>query len=212
GLINMDKYQCATSYYNSFIKLNDPQKEDFSRICNKLLNCNFICNKKQSDQKDFYLIISSLDLYTSYFALMDYELSYFDANNVISIKSIHNYNHRNFKKMESIILLILRKLYFIKMQEISLNEHITTSIEELHIELATTNILKKRITKQELRESLMVLKGLNIIENMGNLDLDETIIIIYPTILYLVSMSTIEEINAYLNQLKIKEVSDETIS
>ena len=68
----MNKYQQATTFYNHYVRLSDSKKEEFSRLCNKLLSYNYICASRPKDQDDYYKIVSELDLYVQYFALMDY--------------------------------------------------------------------------------------------------------------------------------------------
>ena len=59
----MNKYQQATTFYNHYVRLSDSKKEEFSRLCNKLLSYNYICASRPKDQDDYYKIVSELDLY-----------------------------------------------------------------------------------------------------------------------------------------------------
>lgn len=208
----MNKYQQATSFYNKFIRLSDQKKEEFSRLCNKLLSYNYICATKPKDQEDYYKIIGELELYVDYFALMDYIVEHHSVDKVVNIYNQQNYNRYHFKKNESVILLILRKHYYLKMQEVSLLDHITMTLEELHDSLNSTGIFEKRINKTELKDIFKILKRYNIIDIMGNSDDDQAVIIIYPTILYVLPMQQIEQIDNRLNEYKKRGENVEEIS
>ena len=44
-------------YAKGYIELTDTRKNTFSRLCNKLLNDNFIYAYKQDDRNDYYEIL-----------------------------------------------------------------------------------------------------------------------------------------------------------
>ena len=94
----MNKYQQATTFYHHYVRLSDSKKEEFSRLCNKLLSYNYICASRPKDQDDYYKIVSELDLYVQYFALMDYVVEHHQVDKVINLYNLQNYNH--FKNLE----------------------------------------------------------------------------------------------------------------
>lgn len=207
----MDKYQQATIFYNKYVRLSDSKKEEFSRLTNKLLSYNYICASRPRDLDDYYKIIADLDLYVSYFALMDYVLENHSVDKVVNLYNLQNYNRYSFKKNESVILLLLRKFYYQKMQEISLLDDITITLQQLHDAINTTGIFGKRINKSELKEVFRVLKRYNIIDLTGNSDDDNAVIIIYPTILYVLPVERLEEIdNILADYQKQGDISEET--
>lgn len=195
----MDKYRVATSFYNQFIRLTDTKKEEFSRLTNKLLSVNYLCANRPRDREDYYKVVADLDVYINYFLLMDYVLEHHSIDKVLNLYNNQNYNRYIFKKNESLVLLLLRRCYYQKMQEISLLDNITITLEELHDAISETGIVDRRLNKGELKEIFRVLKRYNIIDLSSNSLEDNTIIIIYPTILYVLPIERIEEIDNILD-------------
>ena len=195
----MDKYRVATSFYNQFIRLTDTKKEEFSRLTNKLLSVNYLCANRPRDREDYYKVVADLDVYINYFLLMDYVLEHHSIDKVLNLYNNQNYNRYMFKKNESLVLLLLRRCYYQKMQEISLLDNITITLEELHDAISETGIVDRRLNKGELKEIFRVLKRYNIIDLSSNSLEDNTIIIIYPTILYVLPIERIEEIDNILD-------------
>ena len=109
-------------------------------MCNKLLSYNYICASRPQDQDDYYKIVSELDLYVQYFALMDYVVEHHQVDKVINLYNLQNYNRYTLKKNESIVLLLLRRFYYQKMQEVSLIDQITMTMEELHDAMLATGL------------------------------------------------------------------------
>lgn len=207
----MDKYRVATSFYNQFIRLTDTKKEEFSRLTNKLLSVNYLCANRPRDREDYYKVVADLDVYINYFLLMDYVLEHHSIDKVLNLYNNQNYNRYMFKKNESLVLLLLRRCYYQKMQEISLLDNITITLEELHDAISETGIVDRRLNKGELKEIFRVLKRYNIIDLSGNCLEDNTIIIIYPTILYVLPIERIEEIdNIFDDYQKRGEIIEET--
>lgn len=208
----MDKYQQATTFYNKYIRLNDSKKEEFSRLTNKLLSYNYICASRPRDLDDYYKIIADFELYASYFALMDYVLENHNVDKVLNLYNLQNYNRYSFKKNESVILLLLRRFYYQKMQEVSLLDNITITLQQLHDAINATGIFDKRINKSELKEVFRVLKKYNIIDVTGNSDDDNAVIIIYPTITYVLPVERLEQIDDILLDYQKRGDSSEKTS
>lgn len=207
----MDKYRIATNFYNQFIRLTDAKKEEFSRLTNKLLSVNYLCASRPRDREDYYKIVADLDVYINYFLLMDYILEHHSVDKVINLYNNQNYNRYMFKKNESLVILLLRRFYYQKMQEISLLDDITITLEELHDAISETGIVEKRLNKGEIKEIFRVLRRYNIIDLSSNSLEDSTIIIIYPTILYVLPIERLEEIDNMLSDYQKRgEIIEET--
>ena len=56
-------------------------------------------------------------------------------------------------------------------------------------------LFEKRINKGEMRDILRILRRYHIIDTTGQSDDDQSIIIIYPTILYVLPVQQIEDID-----------------
>ena len=56
-------------YAKGYIELTDTRKNTFSRLCNKLLNDNFIYAYKQDDRNDYYEILNIGGFYKGYIYL-----------------------------------------------------------------------------------------------------------------------------------------------
>ena len=104
--------------------------------------------------------------------------------------------------MQTIVLLLLRKLYFQKSQELQDTEFIHITLGELHGEIEATGIYNERLKKTELKTIYQFLSRYNICERVGDLNEDDSRLIIYPTINYILPVQKIEEINQRIQQFK----------
>ena len=115
-------------------------------------------------------------------------------------------------KFETIILLILRVLYFKETKKASLTNLISVSFDELKQEVKKTNIYKEEKTTNEYLEALKKLRKLKIINfKVGN-DFDgESRIFVYPSILYIVKVEDVENLNELIKKYQ-GENKDEEIN
>lgn len=72
---------------------------------------NFIIRKKIVDVNDYCFVLVYKEIFEVYFCLLDFEFIIEWYEEVLYIKNILNFNYLRFRKVESILLLIIRMLY-----------------------------------------------------------------------------------------------------
>ena len=93
------------------------QKDKFKLAANKLLNNCFIIKKKDDTRNDYIFIIQNKDLFNEYFDLLGYRIEINEMHGVVALTSQQGTGRLRLKKIESILLLILRLLYIEKRKE-----------------------------------------------------------------------------------------------
>lgn len=204
----MNKFNAVTKFQNAYHRLKENQLEEFSRLANKLLTHCMMTAKKEKQRNDYFAIVAMLPIFQNYFEVIDYELRHYENDEVLHLVNRHDYHLTTFRKMDTILLLVLRKLYFLKQKEISLQEEIVIKVSDLHEELMRTGLFEKRITKKDLNEIIAKLKRFSLLDHVGKLDQDDTLLILYPTILYVISYQDIREIDTRLTSYQ-KGVSED---
>ena len=165
---------------------------------------------RENDRNDYYDAQHRISCYQDYFAILDYEVILHQSEKVIQLKSREHYNHFNLKLNESIVLLLLRKLYAVKARDISLHENIIVTVEEVHDAVAEIGFLARRMNKTDFREIIRLFKRFALIDNIGSLDSDDTMLVLYPSILFAVPYEDITQITTMIRNYGREEESDET--
>ena len=191
-------------------ELTIKEKENFKRICNKLLSTCLICKQKEDTKRDYYFIEGHLDVINSYFEPLGFEV---ELNKTIKVAQLTNKfgtNKYNFKLIESITLLILRILYSEKMQELSLSQNVIVEIEEVQSRFIALGFKDKLMDKTLLRQSLSTLRRFNIIDTLDrDVTLSNSRIVVYPTIIMVVRSENIDLVYEKLNTYKRKGVNED---
>lgn len=188
-------------------------KEEFKRVCNKLLSYCLVCKKKEDTKKDYYFIESHREEINEYFEVLGYEVEVNKNLGVAQLINKFNHNKLNLKLIESITLLILRIIYYEKMEELSLNEHVMVEISELQEKFIALEFKDKLMDKTALSQALRTLKRFNIIETLDrDMTLGDSRIVIYPSVLMVLRMDDIDKTYEKLSTYKRSGVSkDEEI-
>ncbi|NLB85341.1 MAG: DUF4194 domain-containing protein [Acholeplasmataceae bacterium] len=191
----MNKNQDFQLFQEEYPKLKEGEKTDFSRITNKLLQVNFLTKRKPGDGNDYRFILAFKEVFEAFLVLIDFELVIKREDEVVYIKNTEVYNHLRLRKSESVLILVIRILFQRKMDFVTLDENVEIFLYEIHDELTRIGYLdNKRITKNELKPALQMLRGYNIIDYVDTGLHDDARIKIYPTILYITDLGGIKAV------------------
>lgn len=185
------------------------QKEKFRLAANKLLNHCFILKKKEDTRKDYVFIVQNKVSFQEYFDLLGYELDINEAQGVVSLTSSYGTGRLRLRKVESILLLILRLLYVEKKKELSLSDDIVVTTDDVNEKYNMLKIQSKlTLDKTTLRESMRVFKRYNIISTIDrDLAMSDARMIIYPSVLFAVPNDNLNDAYSHANQMLDQYIS-----
>jgi len=197
----------ADNFNASYKQLGEKDKTTFSSLCFRLLNENYIYGQCERDL--YYQIDRFKEIMQDYFGIIDYELVNDSAYKIFFLKSAGERTSVKLKKFESMILLILRRFYYVKTCETGSDADIAVTYDELLGEIRKNGIYKEDIKKTELLNSLKILKRYKIINFDYRSFSTSDALTVYPTILYAVSQIDLENITSILAGYGAKEDDSE---
>lgn len=188
--------------------LSQGDKENFRRICNKLLSVCFICKKKEDSKSDYYFILRHKSDFQQYLEVLGYKLILNEEYGVIQLVNQLNYNRINLKLFESIILLILRILYDEKKRELSLDNDIIIDVGEIQDKFMALKIREKLIDKTTLGNALRVFRRFQLLEPLDkDLTRADSRLLLYDSILMAVK---VDDIKAAYSKIEIYRRGSDT--
>ena len=165
-------------YAKGYIELTDTRKNTFSRLCNKLLNDNFIYAYRQEDRNDYYEILSMKKLIENYFSMIDFDLVHVDSYKLFYIQTNADRNRIRLKKLDTVIVLVFRLLYHKGSLDINSSSDISTTLGKMITEINQTGIFKSQPSMTDYMESLRLLKRYKLIDyNFKDFKEDNVIVI-----------------------------------
>ena len=173
-------------------------KDEFTRICNRLLSQCFICKKNETTRGDYYFTLKHKEKFTEYLSILGYRLEINEEYGVIQLVNSQNYNRYHMKLFESIILLIIRILYDEKKRELSVSDDVLINMGDIHEKFMSLKIRDKMIDKTTLRNAISTMRRFQLVEPLDrDLSNEDARLIVYDSILMAVRVEDIQE--AYKN-------------
>ena len=187
------------------------EKDNFGRVCNRLLGTCFLCKGNQNTRGDYYFVLKYKKEFKEYLGFLGYRLEINEEYGVVQLTSPRGINRMNLKLYDSIVLLILRILYDEKKRELSSVDEVIVNLGDIQDTFISLKKRDKLIDKTTMRNALSLFRRYQIVElldrDMGD---EESRVLIYDSILMAVR---VEDIKAAYEKLetyrKGKSVSDE---
>ena len=204
----MNKANNAEQFLQEYLMLKDSEKATFSKIVNKLLAESILVKEKQEDRGAFFFVCENLALFVHYFSIIDYEVVYDKYNEVCYIKKQENKYREKLSKFDTVIILILRKLYYLKRIEAASVGRAVVQLEEIIEQVKSTKIFRDDKKVNSYRDSLLKLRKYKVIDFSATNITEELVIRILPTIQVIIQQDSLDDLTDRLTALK-KEEGDE---
>ncbi|MCD8132151.1 MAG: DUF4194 domain-containing protein [Lachnospiraceae bacterium] len=177
-------------------------KDEFRRVCNKLMSVCFIVRRNETSKTDYYFILRHRNVFERYLDVLGYALEINEDYGVIQLVNRENYNHLNLRLNDSIILLILRILYDEKKRELSLTD-VVVNLGDIQEKYLSLKIREKQIDKTTMGNALRIFRRYNLIEILDReLNQEDSRIIIYDSILMAVRVEDIRRVYELLEKYR----------
>ena len=175
--------------------LENVPKDKFRATANKLLNECFIIKKNKDTISDYNFILNYRDYFISLFDVLGYELVIQEDQGVIGINNPAGTGRIHLKKIESMLLLILRLLYIEERKKVSQTGDVVVIVDQVYDKY---NMLKmqNKLDKTTLRNSMGLFRRYHLIQNLdADMSNPDTRVIIYPSILLAVANSNLDDMS-----------------
>lgn len=201
----------STEFNKLYCELSERDKNIFKDITIRLIKVNFML---RSINNDMYLfVLSHKELFKLFFEYMNFDFILREDKELAYIKSNDEKLSKNLSRNETLCLLVLRKLYQSKIEEVSLSDDIEITFKELQDQLFAVGFeeaFNDRVKKSTLSNMLKTFKQHNIVYyNDKEMILDNATMIIYPSIEVAMDFKEMSEILTRLEMLKGGEDTDE---
>ena len=190
-------------------------KDEFARICNKLLSHCFLCKRNEKTKGDYYFILKYKEKFSTYLEVLGYRLEINEDYGVVQLTNPQQYNRYNLKLLESILLLILRILYDEKKRELSVSEEVLINMGDIHEKFLSLKIRDndKMMNKTNLRNAISTMRRFQLVEILDNdISNEDARLLIYDSILMAVRVEDVRSVYMQLEKYKKGGGIDEEIN
>ena len=174
-------------YWDSY---TSSEKEQFQKICRRLLKHTFIVRDKDEENKRAYFFVSKRpEPFSKYFGYIGFDVVLDRENGVIMLRNCVDVsengriqtNHLVLKKAESLVLCTLWTLYIDRIRSGSLARSILVSVVDLKYEMEKYG-LKEPLDKTLMAQILALFERFSLIDVQGKVGEPECLIRLYPSL------------------------------
>ncbi len=161
--------------FDSSLLLNDiPEKSrrEVPRIVNRLLGQTFLYQDVDSDKDDYYFVHRHRDIFEGLLELTGFNLLHDDYHRIFQVVSEYGYSRARFKLDESLMIVVLRKLYEEKIEHLSLANDPVVTIGEVREEYRTITGRERDLGVMQYEILLRHLRSLGLVETIDGRNID----------------------------------------
>jgi len=196
---------------NTILKATDlPEKarREIPRVMNRLLGQTFLYQDDEGDKEDYYFVHRHRAVCAALLAVSGFTLLHDDYHRVFQVVSDFGYCRRRYKLDESLIIVVLRKLYEEQSEQLSLAKDPVVTVGEIREEYRTITGKERTLGIGQYEAILRRLRRLGLIEPLDGRSLDvrdsEARLRLRGSVKMILPVQTAEEMEAWLRKYKVK--------
>jgi hypothetical protein len=161
--------------FDSSLILNDiPEKSrrEVPRIVNRLLGQTFLYQDADSDKDDYYFVHRYRSIFDGLLELAGFNLLHDDYHRIFQVVSEYGYSRARFKLDESLMIVVLRKLYEEKIEHLSLANDPVVTIGEVREEYRTITGRERDLGISQYEMLLRRLRSIGLVDTIDGRNID----------------------------------------
>jgi hypothetical protein len=197
---------------SSILKSADlPEKmyDQVPQVMNRLLGKTFLYQSDEDDKEDYYLVHRHRDVFSALFSTVGFTLLHDDYHRIFQVVSDFGACRRRYKLDESLMIVVLRKLYEECSEQLSLAKDPVVTIGEIREEYRTITGKERSLGVVQYEDILRRMKRLGLIEPVDGRSLDvhdsELRLRLRGSIKMILPVQTAEEMEAWLRKYRAQE-------
>ncbi|MCB0178300.1 MAG: DUF4194 domain-containing protein, partial [Anaerolineae bacterium] len=187
-------------------------KRDVPRIMNRLLGQTFLYQDQDTDKDDYYTVYRHRQVFTALFAVTGFTLLHDDYHRIFQLISNFSYCRQRFKLDESLMMVVLRKLYEEQAEQLNLASDPVVTVGEVREEYRTITGKERDLGIGQYESILRSLRRLGLIESLEGRSIDvrnsESRIRLRGSVRMILPVKNADEMEAWLRRYRVEEAGD----
>jgi hypothetical protein len=193
--------------------LPEKTRRDVPRVVNRLLGQTFLYQDVESDKEDYYLVQRHRAVLSALLAAAGFTLRHDDYHRIFQVVSDFGYCRQRYKLDESLMVVVLRKLYEEQAEQLNLAGDPVVTVGEVREEYRTITGKERDLGIGQYEEIMRSLRRLGLVEPLDGRSLDvrdsETRLRLRGSVKMILPVQTAEEMEAWLRRYRVTEEESE---
>jgi hypothetical protein len=193
--------------------LPEKARRDIPRVMNRLLGQTFLYQDVETDKEDYYFVQRHRAVFAALLAVAGFNLLHDDYHRIFQVVSDFTYCRQRYKLDESLMIVVLRKLYEEQVEQLSLATDPVVTVGEVREEYRTITGKERDLGIGQYEAIMRSLRRLGLIETLDGRSLDvrdsEARLRLRGSVKMILSVQTAEEMEAWLRRYRGAGTSEE---
>ena len=192
--------------------LPEKGRRNVPRVMNRLLGQSFLYQDREDEKEDYYFIHRHRPVFTTLLDVAGFTLLHDDYHRIYQVVSNFGYCRRRYKLDESLMIVVLRKLYEEQVEQLSLATDPVVTVGEIREEYRTITGKERDLGIGQYEAIMRRLRSLGLVEPVEGRSLDvrdsETRLRLRGSVKMMLPVQTTEEMEAWLQRYRAEETDD----
>ena len=186
--------------------LPEKARRDIPRVINRLLGQTFLYQDAETDKEDYYFVQRHGPVFAALLAVAGFNLLHDDYHRIFQVVSDFSTCRQRYKLDESLMIVVLRKLYEEQAEQISLATDPVVTVGEVREEYRTITGKERDLGIGQYEAIMRSLRRLGLIETLDGRSLDvrdsEARLRLRGSVKMILPVQTAEEMEAWLRRYR----------
>jgi hypothetical protein len=186
-------------------------RKDVPRIVNRLLGQTFLYQDVETDKEDYYTVSRHRPVFEGALALSGFTLLHDDYHRVFQVVSEFSYCRSRFRLDETLMIVVLRKLYEEQAETLRLASDPVVTIGEVREEYRTITGKERDLGVMQYEQILRRLRRLGLVDTLDGRTIDvrnsEVRLRLRGSIKMILPIQTADEMEAWLRRYRVPDAA-----
>jgi hypothetical protein len=187
--------------------LPERARKDIPRLVNRLLGQTFLYQDVESDKEDYYTVYRHRPVFEALLALAGFNLLHDDYHRVFQIVSEFSYCRARFKLDESLMIVVLRKLYEEQAEQLRLAADPVVTVGEVREEYRTITGKERDLGVMQYETILRRLRRLGLVDTLDGRSINvrdsEARLRLRGSLKMILPVQTADEMEAWVRRYRV---------
>ena len=188
--------------------LPEKAQAEIPRVMNRLLGQTFLYQDRDDDKEDYYFIYRHRSIFTELLSVCGFTLLHDDYHRIFQVVSDFSPCRQRYKLDESLMIVVLRKLYEEKSERLSLAKDPVATVGEIREEYRTITGKERDLGIGQYESIMRRLRRLGLVEVLDGRSLNvrdsEARLRLRGSVKMILPVQTTEEMEAWLRKYRVK--------
>jgi hypothetical protein len=188
------------------VDIPEKVRRDVPRVVNRLLGQTFLYQDVETDKDDYYFVHRYRSVFEGLVGLAGFDLLHDDYHRIFQVVSEFSYCRAHYRLDETLMIVVLRKLYEERIEHLSLASDVVVTIGEVREEFRTITGKERSLGILQYETLLRRLRGMGLVDTLEGRTIDvrdaDARLRLRGSIRMILPVQSVDELEAWLRKYR----------